>query len=85
MCKSLHIFKNVNDLKVKELDTIRYVQSLGLTLTAIQKFAFNRTKHTTDVSLYSFNPGDWVDFKIWKNKHPHDQLELAGESPIRFY
>lgn len=31
--------------------------------------------HSTDVSLYPFNPGDRVVLRIWKNKYPHDQLE----------
>lgn len=75
--------RKVDDLNIKELDTIRYVQSLGLTLAAIHKFASNRMKYPTDVLLDHFKPRDWVLSKFWKNRHPDDQLELKWVGPYQ--
>ena len=64
----------------EELDTVRSVQSLGATLTAIPKFA-SRVMYPSDVPPHRLCPGDWVSLKSWRNKHPEDQLHPHWAGP----
>ena len=66
---------------LKEPDSVRYVPSLGATVTALHNFASNRLMFPTAAPLSHFCPGDWVLPKSWKNEHPRKSgLYLLGQN-----
>lgn len=57
-----------NDHILKELDTIKCVQSLGVNLFAIRKYASSQLTFSTDVPLDCKSPEGWALLKTWKNQ-----------------
>ena len=74
-------FEIQKELKLRNIDNVRCVESLEATLTALGKFASSRLMFPADVHLCQFCPGDWVLLKSWKNKHPEGYLHPCWTGP----